>query len=294
MKSQCLTLTAVLVAAAVPHTVVGFQTSSSSSSKVSFLPLLSMASTGIQEEEEGVDDFPQRQPKEQKTTMSKAIPFLSCPKVLQDSDLAGNVGFDPLELAKSKEQLWQYREAEIKHSRLAMLAAVGWPVSEVLDRAIAEYFQAPTMLDDGDRAPSVINGGLGKIPVQFWGFCLGLCAAIDMYGVAKARRGDDDYFPGNLGFDPLNLYPRDREGQKRMELAEIKHGRTAMVGVLGYVLEESKTRLAVVDETPFFFQPLTETVEEAMESAITAEEAIAGAIGGTGEAMQAAGAFGGL
>lgn len=139
-----------------------------------------------------------------------------------------------------------------------------------------------------------LHVGLGKIPVEFWGFCLGLSAAIDMYGVAKARRGDDKYFPGNLGFDPFNLYPSDKEGQDKMKLAEIKHGRTAMVGVLGYVVEESKTRLAVVDETPFFFQPFTATVEQAIEGALTAEEALVGAIGGTGEAIQAAGVLGGL
>ena len=114
--------------------------------------------------------------------------------------------------------------------------------------------------------------GLEKIPVQFWGFCLGMSAAIDMYGVAKARRGDEGYFPGNLGFDPLGLYPIDQEGQDRMKLAEIKHGRTAMVGVLGYVLEEYKTHLAVVDETPFLFQPITETVEEVIEGVVEVEE----------------------
>jgi hypothetical protein len=127
--------------------------------------------------------------------------------------------------------------------------------------------------------------GLDKIPVEFWGFCLGLCAAIDVYGVAKARRADDEYFPGNLGFDPLNLFPRDKEGQDKMELAEIKHGRIAMMGVLGYVLEEYKTRMAVVDETPFLFQPFTETIEEALVGAIS---------NGPEGAIQAAGALGAL
>lgn len=105
-----------------------------------------------------------------------------------------------------------------------------------------------------------------------------MSAAIDMYGVTKARRGDEGYFPGNLGFDPLGLYPIDEEGQDRMKLAEIKHGRTAMVGVLGYVLEEYKTHLAVVDETPFLFQPITETVEEVIESVVEVEEVIQGVV----------------
>lgn len=56
--------------------------------------------------------------------MSESIPFLQCPKVLKESELAGNFGFDPLGLAKNNEQLWEYREAEVKHGRLAMLVSV--------------------------------------------------------------------------------------------------------------------------------------------------------------------------
>lgn len=44
--------------------------------------------------------------------MSKSIPFLQ---------YAGNVGFDPLGLAKDEDTLIKYREAKMKHARLAML-----------------------------------------------------------------------------------------------------------------------------------------------------------------------------
>lgn len=56
-----------------------------------------------------------------KVVRSQALPFLVCPAPLVDCDYAGNVGFDPLGFAKDSELLAQYREAEIKHSRLAML-----------------------------------------------------------------------------------------------------------------------------------------------------------------------------
>jgi hypothetical protein len=54
---------------------------------------------------------------------SQAIPFLGRPKALK-GQYAGDVGFDPLGFAQNEAQLEQYREAEIKHARLAMLVSV--------------------------------------------------------------------------------------------------------------------------------------------------------------------------
>jgi len=59
------------------------------------------------------------------TTKLNAMSFL--PKqdeklsVVKTSSLPGNFNFDPLHLAHSKEQLIVYRQAEMKHGRLAML-----------------------------------------------------------------------------------------------------------------------------------------------------------------------------
>jgi phage tail sheath protein FI len=52
--------------------------------------------------------------------MSQALPFLARPAAL-DGSLVGDVGFDPLGFAKTKSDLLNNREAEIKHGRLAML-----------------------------------------------------------------------------------------------------------------------------------------------------------------------------
>ena len=56
-------------------------------------------------------------------TMSQALPFATRPSAL-DGSLAGDVGFDPLGFAKSREDLMNFREAEIKHCRLAMLVSL--------------------------------------------------------------------------------------------------------------------------------------------------------------------------
>ena len=53
---------------------------------------------------------------------STSIPFLRRPRFLTGR-FAGDVGFDPLGFASSMEQLVYYREAEVKHSRIAMLVS---------------------------------------------------------------------------------------------------------------------------------------------------------------------------
>ena len=61
---------------------------------------------------------------------SQALPWLGAPAYLQE--LPGNADFDPLRLGSASPALLKYyREAELKHGRLAMLAAVGWPASEL-------------------------------------------------------------------------------------------------------------------------------------------------------------------
>ena len=133
-------------------------------------------------------------------------------------------------------------------------------MSELFDRQIAAYFDVTPILDDTDRVPSLLNGGLDKVVPEWWGFCLGLTASIDLYGVQKARAAraneDEEYFPGNLGFDPLGFYPLDEEGRTNVQLAEIKHGRIAMLAVVGYAVQEASLNVGVVDETPIFFKPL--------------------------------------
>lgn len=201
-------------------------------------------------------------PTEKLSTMSEAIPFLARPKVLK-KELAGDFGFDPLSFAKDRDTLFYYREIEIKHARLAMLAAAGWPASELFDRPIAEFFGIPSTLDDMDRAPSFLNGNLDKVSPQFWGFCLGLTAAIDSYQTQRSR-SQADYTPGDLGWDPLN-FASSEPRKKDLQLAEMQNGRLAMLGVTGFAVQEFVTKQGVVDETPAFFQPLSETAEELLK-----------------------------
>lgn len=192
---------------------------------------------------------------------SQCIPFLRRPQHLT-GEFAGDVGFDPLNLASSRENLLYYREAELKHARLAMLAAAGWPISELFDRQLTQLVDEDLglnlmpALDGSDRVPSLLNGGMDGISPWYWGACLGLAAAVDLKGIQKARYSDDeDAIPGDYGFDPLGFFPKDKEGRERMQLAEMKHGRLSMLAVTGFAFQEFVSKVGVVDETPMFFQP---------------------------------------
>jgi hypothetical protein len=99
--------------------------------------------------------------------------FLKQSSPLIMSAMAGNKGFDPAGFAKSADLLLQYREAELKHARLAMLASVGWVMSELWHTGLSDLLGKDNLLqeDAGEflaKAPSVLNGGLQNVPAFFW------------------------------------------------------------------------------------------------------------------------------
>jgi len=196
--------------------------------------------------------------------MSQSLPFMNCNPMLNGA-MAGDVGFDPLGLAKNQEDLNFYREAEIKHARLAMLAAAGWPISELLDKKLAFVLGMTPVLDAANRVPSVLNGGMGKISPFYWGGCVVLAAAVDVYGLSQVTK-KEGYFAGNLGFDPFGMNPKDAEGQKRMQLAEIKNGRLAMIAISAFAAQEFVSHVAIIDQVPFFFKPIWQVLSDVAES----------------------------
>eukprot|EP00978_Attheya_sp_CCMP212_P005315 scaffold11863_cov28-Attheya_sp.AAC.1 len=76
------------------------------------------------------------------------------------------------------------------------------------------------------------------------------------------QKENANYTPGNLNFDPLGVFPKDKEGQARMQLAELKNGPLAMIAITAFAVQEAVSSMGVVDETPFFFYPLLQTLHE--------------------------------
>ena len=71
----------------------------------------------------------------------------------------------------------------------------------------------------------------------------------------ELNRNDKNYIPGDLDFDPLNLYKNKTEFTKRnLELKELNNGRLAMLAITYFAFNEYFTNNAIINNTPFFFK----------------------------------------
>lgn len=152
----------------------------------------------------------------------------------------GTGTFDPAGFLKqdimTKEKVLFYREVEVKHARLAMLASVGFP--------LAEQWHP---LFDTDDVPSYL--AFQQSPLQaFWGVVILAIAIPEIYSVqtfsqlSEGRQPwsirDDGRLPGDFNFDPLGLRGDDVFESQTKELFA---GRVAMIAIIIMVLQEITT-----------------------------------------------------
>jgi len=151
--------------------------------------------------------------------------------------------FDPLGFtARADERLLQrYREAEVTHGRVAMLASVGFLVGEKVEGS-------SFLFDASVRGPAITH--LTQVPTPFWTVLVIFITNAELY---RARRGfveplnvpidqpgllRDDYIPGDLAFDPLGLAPKEPGGFYDMQTKELQNGRLAMIAAAGFMAQE--------------------------------------------------------
>lgn len=161
--------------------------------------------------------------------------------------------------------LRDYRDAEIRHGRLAMMAAVAWPVQEIVAPVLGRFFNevegipglSDVLSETGGRSPSVLNGGLenGVVPFFLFG-AAALVGAIDLRSLDLRDAKQDDFVPGDYGFDPLKLTSGMSSAEQfNMAEKEVNNGRLAMLAVTAYVVEEAITGKPITELTPWLFQP---------------------------------------
>ena len=157
-----------------------------------------------------------------------------CQGLVGAESALGRYEFDPLGFSSDYPYLVPYfREAELKHGRIAMLAWVGLVVPDFVRVPGERYsFEAVPVSIDAHEAFSSATGV--NFQILFWIGIVEFCCA------KKVFEWNSLEVAGDYGL--TGLFPKDEEGQKRMRLAELKNGRLAMLAFGGAITQAALTR----------------------------------------------------
>ncbi len=167
--------------------------------------------------------------------------------------------FDPLQLSKDQDAatLVKFREAELKHGRIAMMATLGFLVSEVWHPMLASTINLDAIyawqeMERYEEAPLVmivilIAAAEGAVASKKW-------QNVDLTSKGSYEATKDGLFkmqsdtvPGDYNWDPLNLLPEDSEGRLERMNQELNHGRLAMLAIAGFVVQEKITSQGIIE-----------------------------------------------
>lgn len=160
--------------------------------------------------------------------------------------------FDPLGFGKSDDlsTVKRLREAEVMHGRVAMMATLGYIIGE----------STPTITYGMDVHHTIANNQILEIPgtVMFPFFL-----AINIAEAWRASAGwvepgmgplfslRENYYPGDIGFDPFGLKPKDPKDFANMSTKELNNGRLAMFAVAGMCVQELVNGKGILENLGF-------------------------------------------
>jgi light-harvesting complex I chlorophyll a/b binding protein 4 len=173
-------------------------------------------------------------------------------KALSAKDLPGVTAplnyFDPLGFCNGVDEgrIRFYREVELKHGRVAMLAALGFVAGENFHPLFGGNIDVPSYI------------AFQQTPLQeFWRYVMFAIGLLELVSVSSFEfpvaiewsDGQRRVFPrlwqvrashnlGDFGFDPMGLKPSTEAELKAMQSKELNNGRTAMIGIAGMVAQE--------------------------------------------------------
>merc|ERR1712039_1169516 len=142
--------------------------------------------------------------------------------------ITGPLGFwDPagFSAGATEGKIRFYREVELKHGRVGMLAALGFLVGEQFHPLWGGQIDVPSYI------------AFQETPLQtFWPAVIVLISVLEVFSVFSFQSpfGGElwsirtDYEAGDLGFDPLGLKPKSTNELMEMQTKELNNGRLAM------------------------------------------------------------------
>jgi hypothetical protein len=158
------------------------------------------------------------------------------------SGVTGPLGFfDPAGFSADTPEgkLLFYREVELKHGRLCMLASLGILVAEKFHPLFGGNIDTPAAF------------AFQETPLeQLWYVVLGVLFATELASIESFQPLGEggavwemrtDRAPGDFGFDPLGLKPANEEEFNELQTKELNNGRLAMFATAGMIAQELVT-----------------------------------------------------
>jgi len=145
--------------------------------------------------------------------------------------------FDPVgfTVGASEKRIRAFREAELKHGRIAMLAWVGLvvPAYVRIPGEAYSFEKVPRVLDAHDAVNGLSDASGAGFQILIFITIVEFCCAKKVFEWNSLETAGD--------YGLRNLLPKDPEGEKRMRLAELKNGRLAMIAFGGAVTQMAIT-----------------------------------------------------
>jgi light-harvesting complex I chlorophyll a/b binding protein 1 len=141
---------------------------------------------------------------------------------------SGGKPWDPLKLAANIDQgqLYFYREAELKNGRLAMLAFLSIVLTDKV--GFHPFYEGPDYVS-AIQSHFVVE----PYPRNFWVGLMVACGFAELFGLPNRAK-----MPGDQGYDPLGLKPKDAKDLLELQNKELNNGRLAMISMAGVYAQE--------------------------------------------------------
>lgn len=155
--------------------------------------------------------------------------------------------FDPLGFMEdcAQEEILRYRESELVHGRVAMMATLGCLVQEKFHPMFPVDGPAARQLDIVLQSDAGVKGSAVLLLAIFWSEIRRARVGWEMPDV-KLWWLKEGYEPGNLSFDPLGLKPKNAAELLEMQNKELNNGRLAMIAIAGLIAQEVITGKTVL------------------------------------------------